>query len=82
MPCDQAAASDTQNLCMQHCQSDKQSVDQHPNPLLVPLLVPVCDLASADALAVASRSTQYYSHALLARVTAPPLAVQHCRFLI
>jgi hypothetical protein len=65
--------------CLDHC-AGAQSVDNHGGSVPAPVLVPVFTLAPNQAPAASLYSTESYTHALLARVTAPPLPVRHCCF--
>jgi hypothetical protein len=73
------ANPDPVNLCFEHCQKGFQSVDSHPVPFVLPPAAPIYVVELPDPLS-ALRSTPQYSRALLARVTAPPLAVRNCCF--
>jgi hypothetical protein len=77
-PCEETAPA-PEKVCLEHC-AGEQSVDNHPASPAVPALAPMGTVAQADASDLSLHSTQSYSHALLARVTAPPLAVRHCCF--
>lgn len=74
---------DLSSLCLQHCQSDQQNVDQHT-------FVPTLSAVSAAVLMVPA-STQadlalprapITPVTLLARSTAPPLSIRYCVFRI
>jgi len=67
-----------QNVWLQHCQSGMQSVDHTPAPVGVPPAGPLYQVDQPDLFAASLQATQRYSHALLARVTAPPLSVRKC----
>jgi hypothetical protein len=75
-PCEPAAPVQDK-VCLEHC-AGAQSVDNHPGWTVAPALLAAHVPPAAPA--VSSDSTQRYAHALLARVTAPPLAVRHCCF--
>ena len=63
--------------CIPHHQISQQSLDPHEVPSVVSpaAVVYFVDLPHDSAVAGSARS---YSHALLTRVTAPPLTVRNC----
>ena len=78
-PCHSAATSD-KSRCHQHCHPLAQSVDHVSVPALpAALLPPTTWLRHAIAV---SNAGGFYTHAIEARSTAPPLTIQHCTFQI
>ena len=75
---------DTQpdSVCLQHCADSPQSFDNHPVATVFPLAGLAYTLGRSDRVAVFLQSEERHSSALLARVTAPPLAVRNCCFRI
>lgn len=69
-------------VCLQHCADSPQSFDHHPVSPVFPLAGPAYHLDRSNRPAVFLQSEEHHSHALLARVTAPPLAVRNCCFRI
>jgi|SRR5882672_11440047 len=76
-PCDPMGVGQ-HNLCFRHCQDSQQTLDHHqlPSPGFVAALVYYIE--PPYQLDMFSSALQSYSHALLARVTAPPLSVRNC----
>jgi hypothetical protein len=70
------------NVCLQHCADSPQSIDHHPVSPASPVAGPAYHLEPSDRLTAFVQSEVRHSHALLARVTAPPLAVRNCCFRI
>ena len=70
------------NVCLQHCADSPQSFDHHPVSPVFPVAAPAYHLDRPDRPSVFLHSEERHSHALLARVTAPPLAVRNCCFRI
>ena len=81
LPCNEMQ-SQPANICLQHCADSPQSFDQHPVASVVPFAGSAYHVGRSDRLAVFLQSAQSHSHALLARVTAPPLSVRNCCFRI
>jgi hypothetical protein len=82
MPCDgMAMAVDEAQpaLCHAHCEAGQQAADNHP--VQVPTVAPASGLAVDPPLLDAYRRNSPHS-SLLARGTAPPLAIRHCCFRI
>jgi hypothetical protein len=77
MPCAEMEAQ-PKDPCIEHCIDKPQSFDHHPPASVVPAAGSAYLLDRADRAAVSLESTQRRSDALLARVTAPPLAVRNC----
>jgi hypothetical protein len=75
-PCEPAAPVQ-EKVCFDHC-AGVQSVDNHPASPVGPMPAALCSIAQADSPGAILHSRQSYARALLARVTAPPLAVRHC----
>jgi hypothetical protein len=67
------------NLCLEHCQGS-QTADSYFAPAVALVAIPVYRIDQPDQMAVFFQSTHQYAHALLARVTAPPLSVRNCCF--
>jgi hypothetical protein len=67
------------NLCFKHCLTEQQSVDQHPISFGAAVAGPV-RYVEHPVLYASLQADRGYSHALLARVTAPPLSVRNCCF--
>jgi hypothetical protein len=76
-----AQHEDVSKLCLQHCQSDQQNVDQHT-------FVPTLSDANSQVLIVplgaqpdlALPRAPITPVALFARSTAPPLSIRYCVF--
>ena len=80
-PCDEMdAGRKNENVCFRHCEGAMQSLDHHQVAKVVPLALPLYHVDQPDRLAVFLESTRRHSHALLARITAPPLSVRNCCF--
>lgn len=82
MPCAEAmaiAADDGQpGLCAAHCKSDPQTSDKHELPGLAALAGPALDYP-LPRISLPSRAPPPQAP-LLARATAPSVAVRHCCF--
>jgi hypothetical protein len=74
--------SQPDSVCLQHCADSPQSFDHHPVSPVFPVAAPAYHLDRPDRPAVFLHSEERHSHALLARVTAPPLSVRNCCFRI
>lgn len=68
-------------LCFAHCQQQVQSIDK-PVALTVPAAMPSWLRAALVPVAAAFVATAKDQHSLLARSTAPPLAIRNCCFRI
>lgn len=68
-------------LCHAHCQHDKQSIDKAEIPNIASLLAIGFVIALLTLLDVPSQPRTSFSP-YLRRITAPPLSIQNCRFLI
>jgi hypothetical protein len=77
MPCAEMDAQ-PKDPCLQHCLDKPQSFDNHPPTTVVPAADAAYLVDRADRAALVLESTYRRSDALLARVTAPPLAVRNC----
>lgn len=71
-----------QKLCVNHCQAGQQSIDHYQPTPTVPVAIVIGRVVPDHRPEIVFRSTQAYSHALLARATVPPLAVRNCCFRI
>jgi hypothetical protein len=67
------------NHCQQHCDSAQQSLDHAQPASFMPALVEIYRIELTDPHVVPHANGRHLQ-ALLARSTAPPLAVQYCCF--
>lgn len=70
------------SLCQAHCDTGHQSLDTPDAPQVAPFLARELALVLPDIAAVEPAAPLHPDATLLARSTAPPLAIRHCCFRI
>jgi hypothetical protein len=70
------------SLCDAHRHPGHQSLDKPPAPQVPPFLATGLGLVVHAVVPVAPAAFPVHSRVLLARATAPPLAIRHCCFRI
>lgn len=80
--CGDAVADPEPALCQAHCQQGDRSLDKPPapSPALAAAALPLPAAAQATGPPIGAPPGEQAS--LLARATAPPLAIRHCCFRI
>ncbi|QBB69437.1 hypothetical protein ELE36_03070 [Pseudolysobacter antarcticus] len=79
-PCHSHADTQRPGLCHQHCYPTVPSAEHGKAPTVAQLALAAVVFSVDFAQSLSGRSSEQYVS--LTRVTAPPLAVQFCRFLI
>jgi hypothetical protein len=79
-PCGEPGRPAHEDLCFHHCLTEQQSIDQHPIAFGAPVAWLVRCVEAPDHSSASRYADRDHSHALLARVTAPPLSVRNCCF--